>query len=89
LKADINILPLKDDMTFSSRNCLRYWTSGESSEPKAAVAMTQRKGGRCHVELRVVEVLTVWVEGYVVDSVVDCHAVGPVIEIPVEVEETV
>ena len=51
--------------------------------------MTQRKGGRCHVELRVVEVLTVWVEGYVVDSVVDCHAVGPVIEIPVEVEETV
>ena len=41
------------------------------------------------MELRVVEVLTVWVEGYVVDSVVDCHAVGAVIEIPVEVEETV
>ena len=51
--------------------------------------MTQRKGGRRHVELRVVEVLTVWVGGYVVDSVVACDAVEAVIEIPVEVEETV
>ena len=51
--------------------------------------MTQRRDGRCHVELRVVEVLTARVEEYVVDSAVDCHAVEAVVEIPVEVEETV
>ena len=51
--------------------------------------MTQRRDGRRHVELRVVKVLTVWVDEYVVDSAVDCHAVEAAVEIPVEVEETV
>ena len=89
MKAVINILPPKDDITVSSRNCLRNWTSGESSEPKAAVAMKQRTDGSVHPATRVVEVLTVWVVRCVVDSVVAWNEVELASEVLAEVEETV
>ena len=70
MKAAMNIFPLNVDIAFSSRNCLRNWTSGDSSEPKAAVAITQRMVGR-DIVLRLVCVSVVMlVELLVEDTIV-------------------
>ncbi len=46
-------------MTFLSRNPLSIWTSTDSSDPNAAVAMTQRSAGRVIVEMLVLVLVIV------------------------------
>lgn len=66
MNAFMNCPPAKVDITDLSRNSLRNWTSGASSEPYAADAITQ---GRVIATLVVVVVL-------VVRSEVTVEAVG-------------